>query len=152
MKKLVGSLLLFFTFQSGFAQTEADLWELVKSDLRSEYKVLLMENMVFSEEEASVFWPIFNAYMDKKNANLDERLSILKDYSESYATFTDDKLEELVKRSDAVRMNRIKIRTAYYKSLKKALGVRKAAKLYQIDSQINTLFDFQIASQVPIIE
>ena len=108
--------------------------------------------MVFTDAEAEAFWPIFNDYMIKKNANLDKNMEILKDYAEHYDDLTDEKIGELVKATQSQRSARLKNRNSYYKSLKKALGVRKAAKLFQIDGQINTLFDFQLASQIPIIE
>ena len=152
MRKL---LLICTVLLSGIitkAQSDADIWELVKTDLKVEYKTILVENMVFTDAEAEVFWPIFNDYMIKKNANLDQNMNILKDYAEHYDDLTDEKIEELVKSSQSQKSTRLKNRNAYYKSLKKALGIRKAAKLFQIDGQINTLFDFQLATQIPIIE
>lgn len=133
-------------------QSNADIWELVKTDLKVEYKTILVENMVFTDAEAELFWPIFNDYMIKKNANLDKNMNILKDYAENYDNLTDEKIQELIKSVQSQRSERLKNRNSYYKSLKKALGVRKAAKLFQIDGQINTLFDFQLATQIPIIE
>ena len=152
IKKFILVFAILFGGVIAKAQSDADMWELVKTDLKVEYKTIIIENMVFSDAEAEVFWPIFNNYMIKKNANLDKDMAILKDYAEHYDDLTDDKIEELVKSSQSQRSSRLKNRNAYYKSLKKALGVRKAAKLFQIDRQINTIFDFQLATQIPIIE
>ena len=152
MKKLILVLAVVFSGIIAKAQSDADIWELVKTDLKVEYKTILVENMVFTDAEAEAFWPIFNEYMLKKNANLDKNMEILKDYAEHYDDLTDEKIEGLVKQTQSQRSERLKNRNSYYKSLKKALGVRKAAKLFQIDGQINTLFDFQLASQIPIIE
>ena len=152
MKKLILVLVIVFSGVIAKAQSDTDIWELVKTDLKVEYKTILVENMVFTDAEAEAFWPIFNEYMLKKNANLDQNMAILKDYAEHYDDLTDEKIEGLVKQTQSQRSTRLKNRNAYYKSLKKALGVRKAAKLFQIDGQINTLFDFQLASQIPIIE
>ena len=152
MKKLILVLAIVFSGVVAKAQSDADIWELVKTDLKVEYKTILVENMVFTDAEAEDFWPIFNEYMIKKNANLDKNMEILKDYAEHYDDLTDEKIGELVKATQSQRSARLKNRNSYYKSLKKVLGVRKAAKLFQIDGQINTLFDFQLASQIPIIE
>lgn len=152
IKKFILVFAIVFSGVFAKAQSDADIWELVKTDLKVEYKTIIIENMVFSNAEAEAFWPIFNNYMIKKNANLDKDMALLKDYAEHYDDLTDDKIEELVKSSQSQRSSRLKNRNAYYKSLKKALGVRKAAKLFQIDRQINTIFDFQLATQIPIIE
>lgn len=152
MKKI---LLICAIILSGIiakAQSDADIWELVKTDLKVEYKTIIIENMIFTDAEAEAFWPIFNDYMIKKNTNLDHNMNILKDYADNYDDLTDEKIEKLIKSVQSQRSTRLKNRNAYYKSLKKALGVRKAAKLFQIDGQINTLFDFQLASQIPLID
>jgi hypothetical protein len=151
MKKLLIMLTLLFSGIIAKAQSDADLWELVKTDLNIEYKNIIIQNMVFSDAEAEAFWPIFNEYMTKKSANLDKNLEILKDYAEHYDDLSDEKIEDLLKASFEQRTERLKNRKGYYKSLKKVLDVRKSAKLVQIDSQINTLFDFQLASQIPLI-
>lgn len=152
MKKLLIVFTIIFSGIIAKAQSDADIWELAKTDLKAEYKTIIVEHMVFTDEEATIFWPIFNEYMVKKNANLDKNMALLKEYAEHYDDLTDEKIEELVKSSFNQRSERLKNRNGYYKSLKKALGVRKAAKLSQIDSQINTLFDFQLATQIPIID
>ena len=152
MKKLFIVFAIIFSGVMASAQSDADIWELVKTDLKVEYKTIIVEHMVFTDAEAEIFWPIFNEYMVKKNANLDKNMALLKDYAEHYDDLSDEKIEELVKTSFKQRSERLKNRSSYYKSLKKALGVRKAAKLSQIDAQINTLFDFQLATQIPIID
>ena len=152
MKKILLICAIIFSGIIAKAQSDADIWELVKTDLKVEYKTIIIESMVFNDAEAEAFWPIFNDYMIKKNTNLDHNMNILKDYADNYDDLTDEKIEKLIKSVQSQRSTRLKNRNAYYKSLKKALGVRKAAKLFQIDGQINTLFDFQLASQIPLID
>lgn len=143
---------MVFGFLSLSAQSEADIWELAKSDLKMEYKTIIIETLIFSDEEAEAFWPIFNAFMDEKNTLMDEDMKLLKDYSDNYESLDDDKIVDLVSRAMEIDMQRLKIRKAYFKKLKKALPVRKAGKLYQIDNQVSILLDFQIISQIPVIE
>jgi len=152
MKKFITLIALVFSFLSLSAQSEADIWELAKSDLKMEYKAIIIETLMFSDAEAEAFWPIFNTFMDDKNALLDDRMKLLKDYSENFDTLDDAKIDELVSRSITNSAERIKIRKAYYKKLKKVLPTRKAGKLYQIDNQVSVLLDFQIISQIPVIE
>lgn len=152
MKKLLFLSVFLIGSFSSFAQSESDLWELTKTDLKTEYKTMLMESMLFSDAEAEVFWPIFNEFMVSKSKLLDDDMKILKDYADHYDTLDDDKIDDLIKRAIEIDLDRIKLRKAYYKKVSKVLPKRKAGKLYQIDNQISTLLDFQIISQIPIIE
>ena len=145
-------LILLFGVKFVSAQTEADIWELAKSDLKKEYKSIIIETMLFSDAEAAAFWPIFNDFIEKKNALLDKDMMLLKDYAENFDSLDDAKINELVGKAMDIDAERLKIRKAYYKKLSKALPVRKAGKLYQLDNQITTLLDFQMVSQIPVIE
>ena len=49
MKKLLLILTLLIAVGSVSAQSEADIWELAKSDLKTEYKTIIIESMNFSD-------------------------------------------------------------------------------------------------------
>lgn len=152
MKKLFIALTLLLSFSALQAQSDADLWELTKSDLKTEYKSIIIETLLFSDAEADVFWPIFNEFMTSKNTLLDEDMKLLKDYADNYDSIDDAKIDELVKRAMELDAERLKLRKSYFKKVSKVLPKRKAGKLYQLDNQISILLDFQIISQIPIIE
>lgn len=152
MKKLLVIGSFIFAVLSLSAQSEADIWELAKSDLRTEYKGIIIESLNFSDEEAAVFWPIFNDFFEQKAALLDEDMALLKDYSDNYVNLDDAKIKYLVVKANEIDEKRLKLRKSYYKKISKVLPARKAGKLYQIDNQVSILLDFQIISQVPIIE
>jgi len=152
MKKIVllGTFLLSIVSLS--AQSEADIWELAKSDLRTEYKGIIIESLTFTDEEATAFWPIFNDFFEQKAALLDEDMALLKDYADHYDQLDETKIKSLVLTANKIDEKRLKLRMSYYKKISKVLPARKAGKLYQIDNQVSILLDFQIISQVPIIE
>lgn len=152
MKNIFITLTLFLSFSIVNAQSDADLWELTKTDLQTEYKTIIIESVVFTDAEAEIFWPIFNDFMTQKNELLDQKMKLLMQYSDNYDTLDDSTLDDLINQSMAIDVKRLKIRKTYYKKLTKALSKRKAGKLYQIDNQISTLLAFQIIAQIPIIE
>jgi hypothetical protein len=152
MKNIFIAIAFIFSFSTISAQSDTDMWELTKTDLKIEYKSIIVETLLFTDSEAEVFWPIFNNFMDKKNQLLDQTMKILKEYSDNYDTISEDTIEDLINQSMDIDFQRLKIRKAYYKKLVKVLPKRKAGKLYQIDNQISTLLEFQIISQVPILE
>lgn len=152
MRNIFIAIAFILSFSTVNAQSETDMWELTKTDLKIEYKAIIIETLLFTDAEAEVFWPIFNNFMIEKNSLLDQTMKILKEYSDNYDTISEDEIDELINKSMDINAQRLKIRKTYYKKLKKVLPKRKAGKLYQIDNQISTLLQFQIISQVPIIE
>ena len=63
--------------------------ELLRSDVRAEKVAILTEVMGFTEAEDAAFWPIYREY-DGEMAKLgDQRLALITDYANEYATLTD---------------------------------------------------------------
>jgi hypothetical protein len=46
----------------------------------------------------------------------------------------------------------LELRRNYVKKFKKVLPVIKVVRLYQIDSKLNAVLDFQLAAQIPLVQ
>jgi hypothetical protein len=153
MKKL-----LFITVALLFVNTfvygeDIDAYiELLRSDVRTGKVAIITEAMDFTREESSVFWPIQRSYEAELSKILDERLSLIKDYARNYFSVTDEKAEELVKKSLKLEGKRTKLKKKYFKKLKKVIPATKAARFLQLENQIQRMIDLQISSQLPLIK
>jgi hypothetical protein len=135
-----------------FAQDETTFIELMKSDLKTEKKAVLTEAMGFTEEESVAFWPIYREYELEADKLADQRLALIKEYGTSYDNLTDEKADELIKRSFKLAEERMKLKKKYYDKLKKVMSTVTAAKFVQVENQIQMLMDVEIASALPLIE
>jgi len=64
MKKLT-ILLVMFIFGIGFAQSESfetGYIDILKKDIQTEAKILVGENIDMTEDQAEVFWPLYDEY------------------------------------------------------------------------------------------
>ena len=64
MKKLIIMLVLFL-FGIGFAQSESfetGYIDILKKDIQTEAKMLVGENLEMTEEQAEIFWPLYDEY------------------------------------------------------------------------------------------
>ena len=73
--------------------------ELIRSDIRAKKIVIIKETMNFSDEQASVFWPIYREYNNELEKVSDERLQLIKSYLKFYENMTDETAKVLAEKS-----------------------------------------------------
>ncbi len=145
---VVGGILL--SFAPAYGQVDSYV-ELLRSDIRTEKQAILTQVMQFSDEQASVFWPIYREYDLELSKYADRRLALIKDYAANFETMTDEKARE-ADRSFKLEEERVKIRREYFEKVRKALDPIIAAKFVQVERTIGLLIDLQISAELPLME
>jgi hypothetical protein len=126
--------------------------ELLKSDLKTQKVAVITEAMAMTDAQSAIFWPIYRKYDAELTTLNDTRIEVIKDYAANFETMTPAKADELTNKTFGFIESRLKLQKKYYKEFSKALGPVLAAKYMQIERSINTVFDFQIMSQVPLVK
>lgn len=152
MKKLM--LLLFaLATTATYAQDDVDSFvELLRSDVKTNKKAIIVTAMEFTAAQAEVFWPIYRNYeFDLDNLG-DARFTLFKEYADNYESMTDEKAKQLMEKAFKFQEDRLKLRKKYFNEISKALSPTMAAKFSQVDNQIHLLIDMQIASELPLVK
>jgi hypothetical protein len=132
------------------AGIEKDL-DLMRRDLRSEKKQILAMNVSFTADEATRFWPVYDAYAKEMTANYDNFYGVIKDYAAHQTTLTDAQALSMIKRWNDIQIDLAKTRGKYIPLIEKVVPGRKAALFFQIDRRLYALMDLQIASEIPLV-
>jgi len=125
---------------------------LLRSDLQAQKTEVVTQGMQLTDAQGKDFWPLYREYANKQQVIGDQRVSLIKDYADSYTSMDDAKADELVKRLLKFDQDRLKLRADYYPKFKKAVGAKQAAKFLQIDNRLTMIVDLQLASSIPIIQ
>ena len=136
MKKLIITL-FFISITSIFAQDinkqdfNSYYIELLRSDIKTQAKFIVSQTMKFSEEDASVFWPIYEEYEIELDKLGDKRLANIKDFVKNYDKMTDQKADELIGKAFNYQEERLKLKRNLYDKIKKELNPSTAAKFIE---------------------
>jgi hypothetical protein len=153
MKKLLLVIIALFLINTVAYGGEVKAYiELLKSDMRTQKIAVITEAMRFTDKGASAFWPIYREYEIELSRIIDDRIELIKDYSQNYYNLTNEKAKELARQVFALEKRRTKLKKKYFKKFEKALSAITAAKFIQVENQINLLIDLQIASDLPLIK
>ena len=134
------------------ASAQMDVLETLRSDVRAERVAIVTEQMMLTEKQAEVFWPIYRDMEYEINKLTDRRIALIKDYADNFGSMTDKKAKEIMKESFAIREKYIGIEKKYYRKFSKALDPITAAKFIQINNELKMMIDLQISAGLPYFE
>ena len=130
--------------------TDTDI-QLLRSDLQSDKNQVIADTMKFTDTESTAFWPVYRDYARDQSAIADERLQVIKDYAKNYDGMTDATAKDLSQRSLNIEAKFLNLRQDYWPKFEKALGAKRAAKFYQVDSRLTLMVNLQLASAIPLV-
>jgi len=133
------------------ARAQANLMELVRSDIRAEAQTIMTAAMQLSNEEAEKFWPVYREYELERSKWGDQRLAMIKSYADQYQSITDETAKQLADQWFKLQDNRLKLWKDFYERFEKEVSASVAARFIQVENQLNMLMDIQIASELPLV-
>ena len=125
---------------------------LLRRDIRSIKKQLIAANLTLTDSEATKFWQVYEEYSADMGKINDTRTAIIKEYSDEYATLTDDQADNLIRRWLDTDIEQTKLRQRYVPIFRRVLPGKKAATFFQLDRRISTMIDVQLTSQLPLAQ
>ena len=126
--------------------------ELLRSDVRAQKIAFITELMEFSEADDKAFWPIYRAYDAELWAINDERVSGIEEFTRSYGNLDDALADKLAIKSLELEGRRTALKQKYYDRFKTAMSATTAARFLQLENQLLSIVDLQIASSLPIVK
>jgi len=149
MKKLFLFAFLF-SFVNVFAQDADSYIEVLKSEIKTDKKAIIIETMQFTERQSAVFWPLYNEFEHELDKLSGKRIANIKDFAANYDSLTDKKADELIKTSFSFQNDRLDLNEKYYQKFADAITPVVAAKYMQLENQIQLILDLSIASNLPL--
>lgn len=125
---------------------------LLRQNLQAEAKSLITKNMKLSDSEAAGFWPLYNEYTGEVRKANDTRFGLVKNYARVYKTMTADEADSMTRLLAEADQTIISLRLQYLPKFEQVLPGTKAALFMQLDRRLDSLFNVQIASQLPAIK
>ena len=130
----------------------ADNMPILLEKIRADKKLVVAENMQLTKSEAKVFWPIYERYQIELTKHLVRLKNLVEKYAQSYKTMTDKVAKELVEEWFDVQSDQLKLQRSYLPEFRKALPDVKVMRYYQMESKIDTVLRYELASIIPLAQ
>lgn len=126
--------------------------EAARKLIDKERRVVIAGEMNLSDTERQPFWAIYSDYSAEMSEVGKDYASQIAQYAANIDNMTDEVAEDLLKSYFRVRRNQLKIREKYRRRYAKVLPIIKVARFYQVENKLDAIYDFQLASQIPLIK
>ncbi len=130
---------------------EANLMELLRSDVRAEAQQIMTFAMQLSNDEATRFWPTYREYELERARWGDRRIALIRAFAEQYEMMSDEVAANLAEEMFTLLEDRVALYKSFYARFAEAVSPSVGARFVQVERQLNMIIDLQIAQEMPLV-
>ena len=123
----------------------------VRAEVAAIRQRTVAQNMTFTDQEATAFWPLYNRYRAEMKTARDIAWQVMLDYGPNYTSMTDTLAQRLVGQFYDGRKKEIDIRLKYAPQFAKAIGWTKTFRFLQIENKLDASQDFNRAKELKLV-
>jgi hypothetical protein len=143
--------LLALPAQRAAAQNLTDEFEVVRSELKADRKVVIAEAMQLTNAESTAFWPLYRQYRAEMDKLGDGIVKLVLEYADAYPNVPEDRAGKLFKDYLALEKDLVNVRAKYLKKLAKVLPKSKVLRFAQLENRLDLVLRLQMASALPLV-
>ncbi|HUV77168.1 MAG TPA: hypothetical protein VMW06_03825 [Desulfobacterales bacterium] len=146
------SVLTVFNVSLMAQEKPADNMDIVREKIQTDKKLFIAENMNLTESEAKVFWPVYENYQKDLSKLVDKAVKLIENYAANYESMTEEAAKELINGYLAIEGERVTFMKSFLPKFRKVLPEKKVARYYQLENKIDSVVNFGLAKQIPLVK
>ena len=133
------------------ADAQANLMEMLRSDVRAEAQQIMTFAMQLSNDEAMRFWPTYREYELERARWGDRRIALIRAFAEQFEMMSDEAAANLAAEMFTLLEDRVALYKSFYERFAEAVSPSVGARFVQVERQLNMIIDLQIAQEMPLV-
>jgi len=131
-----------------------DSIEQAQTLIRGGVREILHQELLLTEEESEVFWPLYDEYTAELAVVSEVYVSVVSEFVDRYqaADLSDDDADRLLDQSLEIQMTVLKIRQDYLPRFREILSGVKVARFYQLENKVRAEVDAALALAIPLAD
>jgi hypothetical protein len=151
-RTLIIAACIFFSLNSLTAQSNKEDIEIIQNAFGKDKKELVSVYMQVAAKDSVAFWKLYDEYEDKRKALGKEKIDIIQQYADNYDNLTDAKATQLAEATLANDAKYTQLYQTYFKKFSAITGGRNAAKLFQLETYLQTLVKAKVMTEIPFVD
>ena len=124
--------------------------DLKKKIMFDQKRLVVMENMEFTEEEAAAFWPVYEKHQEELFQINQRGAKLILAYASVYQTLTDEQAVKLVDEYYDIQDDRLTVMKKMAADVGKVLPGKKAFRYLQVESKLSAIGRYELAKEIPL--
>ena len=132
------------------AESEMDEIQVLRAQVNADRQAVVALNMELSEKQAEGFWPLYRKYQQDREELVDKRVKLLIEFRDNQIGMKAETAKQIL--DDALKLEKQinDLKRKYVSDFEKVLGPRHTLRYYQIESKLDTIINYELASVVPL--
>ena len=128
--------------------------DILRDKIKADKKLVVAENLAFTDAEGKTFWPVYDAYQKDLQAINQRLTAAILAYADAYnkGPVTNETAKKLLDEALAIEDAEAKLKTALVPKVLAVLPATKAARYIQIESKIRALVRYEMAAGIPLVK
>ncbi|MBW2450980.1 MAG: hypothetical protein JRF07_01350 [Deltaproteobacteria bacterium] len=149
LQKFLLALIVVAISTSVFADDTAELRKKIMMDQK---KLIIMDNMEFTEEEAQAFWPVFDKHQESLFQVNQRGAKLILAYASVYQSMTDEQATQLIDEYFDIQDDRLMVMKKMMLDVEKVLPGKKAFRYMQIEAKLAAIGRYELAKEIPLAQ
>jgi len=125
---------------------------LKKKIMFDQKKLVVMENLELTDQEATAFWPVFTQFQEEQFMINQQAARLIVAYASAYQTLTDDQAAKIVEEYFNIREARTATLKKYMQKFSKVLPGKKLFRFLQIENKLEAIARAELAKRIPLAQ
>ncbi|MCF6241463.1 MAG: hypothetical protein L3J74_08985 [Bacteroidales bacterium] len=151
MKKLSLSIVLFLFASFTFGQNIGSYLESQQKVLKKEKNEIVKDVLELNNDEAKVFWPIYDQYMHELKPYNQIFVNTIKEYIDKYDHLSDEDAKKLFNNTIIVEESKLRLKKKYYRKMVKVLPPQKVIRYFQLEKRLWAMIYNELTIEIPLI-
>jgi hypothetical protein len=152
MRSVAKILFVVLLLSVPFTALADEAGKLKKKILMDQKKLVVMENMEFTDQEAAAFWPVYEKYQEELFQVGQRAAKLIVAYASVYQTMADDQAKMIIDDYFDIRDARHDIMKRYAKELSKTLPAKKLFRYLQVENKLEAIARYELARGIPLAQ
>lgn len=151
MKNLVKMLTVLIVLFPPLLHAEDSL-DIDMNKFSTAKKALVKETLKLTEKESTVFWPLYDAYVEAQINIFSRHIALIREHKQKSENLSDKEAEVLINKYLELQADDLKLKHAYVKKFSKKLPYRRVYQFFDLEDRIEAGFFAVVAEELPLIE
>lgn len=117
--------------------------------MQADRTTLITTGMNFNDKDGAAFWPIYKQYQYERSKVDDDRVAVIKEYTQKYSTLTDAEAKAMADKTLDCDSRLAELKKKYYRKFSKVLPALTVAKFFQLERRVDLMMDMQVEASLP---
>ncbi len=126
--------------------------DLKKQIMFDQKRLIVMENMEFTEAEGKAFWPVYEKYQEELFQVSQRGATLILAYASVYQSLTDEQATKLIDEYYDVQDDRLTVMKKMAVDVGKVLPGKKAFRYMQVESKLTAIARYELAKGIPLAQ